>query len=114
MNKNKASCSRQLDDKDDHSCSPTDKRERRRSDRRERDRRESDKTRDDSDSNLSNPQDNMSLQNGASLAWVSMGYPMVGMNVIMDPNLMTMNNYGEDCIVSSYLKHNNIYSTVQV
>lgn len=101
MTKNKP-MSRSSDDKDDCSQSPSDKRERRsRSDRRERDRRDTDKGKDDSDSNLSNPQEVVSIQNGpAGLGpnmWggmMNMGYPMVGMNMIVDPNMMSMNNYG--------------------
>lgn len=100
VNKNNPSTSRSMDDKDDSSQSPpNDKRDRRRSDRRERERRDTDKNRDDSDSNMSNPQENISLQNGPSgigpNMWMSMGYPMVGMNMIMDPNMMSMNNYGK-------------------
>ncbi|KAK4872811.1 hypothetical protein RN001_014840 [Aquatica leii] len=100
VSKNK-STSRCSDDKDDSSQSPSDKRERRsRSDRRERDRRDTDKAKDDSDSNLSNSQDVVALQNGPSLGpnmWsgmMNMGYPMVGMNMIVDPSMMSMNNYG--------------------
>ncbi|XP_025832570.1 ecto-NOX disulfide-thiol exchanger 2 [Agrilus planipennis] len=80
--------------------SPSDKRERRRSDRREHDKRDSDRSKDDSDSNMSNPTEIVTLQNGSGIApnmWggvVGMGYPMVGMNMIMDPNMMPMNNYG--------------------
>lgn len=76
MNKNKPSVSKPTEDKDDLSQSPPSKRDRRQSERRERDRRESDKGRDDSDSNLSNPQqDVVPIQNGPGLApnmWGSM------------------------------------------
>lgn len=99
MNKNnKAATARNVEDKDEASQSPPDKRERRRGEKR--DRRDQEKPRDDSDSNLSNPQDVLPLQNGPGLAtnmWGSMmgvSYPMVGMNMIMDPNMMSMNNYG--------------------
>ncbi|KAK5640045.1 hypothetical protein RI129_010856 [Pyrocoelia pectoralis] len=99
LNKNKPTS--RPDDKDDSSQSPSDKRERRsRSERRERDRRDTDKGKDDSDSNLSNSQDVVSLQNGPTIGpnmWsgmMNMGYPMVGMNMIVDPNMMSMNNYG--------------------
>lgn len=85
-------------EKDDSSQSPSDKRDRRRNDKR--DRRDTEKARDDSDSNLSNSQDILPLQNGPTIPpnmWGGMmgvGYPMVGMNMIMDPNMMPMNNYG--------------------
>lgn len=101
---------RLVEDKDDSSQSPSssssDKREtRRRSDSSKRDRRDNEKIRDDSDTNLSNSQDIMPIpQNGpppglsTTNMWGGMmgvGYPMVGMNMIMDPNMMTtMNNYG--------------------
>lgn len=100
INKNKAMV-RTSEDKDESSQSPPEKRERRsRSDRRDRDRRDIEKGKDDSDSNLSNSQDVVSLQNGPNLGpnmWsgmMNMGYPMVGMNMIVDPNMMSMNNYG--------------------
>ncbi|XP_031355933.1 ecto-NOX disulfide-thiol exchanger 2 isoform X2 [Photinus pyralis] len=96
LNKNKSAS--RSDDKDDSSGSPSDKRERR--SRREREHRDADKGKDDSDSNLSNSQDVVTLQNGPTLGpnmWsgmMNMGYPMVGMNMIVDPNMMSMNNYG--------------------
>ncbi|XP_022904307.2 ecto-NOX disulfide-thiol exchanger 2 isoform X1 [Onthophagus taurus] len=86
--------------KDDNSQSPPQKS---RKDRRlergsRRDRRESDKTRDDSDSNLSNTPEVIPIQNGIPPnVWggvMGMGYPMVGVNMIMDPNMMSMGNYG--------------------
>lgn len=93
-----------IDDKDDSSSqsSPnTDKRDTSSRRRRERDRRDTEKSRDDSDSNMSNnAQDVIPIQNGSGLGpnmWggmMGMGYPMVGMNMIMDPNMMPMNNYG--------------------
>ncbi|CAH1372238.1 ecto-NOX disulfide-thiol exchanger 2 [Tenebrio molitor] len=100
MNKNKTAMPRSADDKDDSSLSPTDKRDRRRVERRDRDRRDTEKSRDDSDSNMSSSQDVIPIQNGSSLGpnmWggmMGMGYPMVGMNMIMDPNMISMNNYG--------------------
>ncbi|KAJ3660322.1 hypothetical protein Zmor_004774 [Zophobas morio] len=100
MNKNKTPMARSGDDKDDASLSPTDKRDRRRVDRRDRDRRDTEKSRDDSDSNMSSSQDVIPIQNGSGLGpnmWggmMGMGYPMVGMNMIMDPNMISMNNYG--------------------
>ncbi|XP_044269332.1 ecto-NOX disulfide-thiol exchanger 2 [Tribolium madens] len=80
--------SRPVDDKDDSSLSPpSDKRGR----RRDRDRRDTDKSRDDSDSNMSNSQDVIPNMWGGMMG---MGYPMVGMNMIMDPSMISMNNYG--------------------
>lgn len=66
--------SRNIDDREDSSSSPTEKRETRR--RRDSNRRENvEKSRDDSDSNLSNPQDVIPIQNGGNLGpnmWSSM------------------------------------------
>ncbi|KAJ8959499.1 hypothetical protein NQ318_022196 [Aromia moschata] len=99
FNKNK-SAARSSEDKDDASQSPSDKRPRNNA-RTSRDRRDTDKSH-DSDSNLSSTQEVVPIQNGPGLGppnmWAQpicgMGYPMVGMNMIMDPNMMSMNNYG--------------------
>lgn len=77
---------------------------------RSRRRRDTDRSRDDSDSNMSNSTTTTSttaqesvipLQGagnlGAANMWggmIGMGYPMVGMNMLMDPSMMSMNNYG--------------------
>ncbi|CAG9860601.1 unnamed protein product [Phyllotreta striolata] len=97
FSKNKSS--RSADDKDESSQSPTDRRSRTSSRNRER-KDNSDKSA-DSDSNISS-QDVVPLQqNGPGIGppnmWsglMGMGYPMVGMNMLMDPNLMQMGNYG--------------------
>ncbi|CAH0546098.1 unnamed protein product [Brassicogethes aeneus] len=99
MGRNKTSSGRSVEDKDESSQSPTEKRDRRRSERRDRDRRETEKSRDDSDSNMSSTQDVISVNNsgmGPNMwgGMMGMSYPMVGMNMIMDPNMMSMNNYG--------------------
>lgn len=67
VNKTKSSMIRSTDDKDDSSLSPSDKRDRRRVDRRDRDRRDNDKARDESDSNMSNSQDVLPIQNGPGM-----------------------------------------------
>lgn len=102
FNKSNPSSSRNFDDKDDSSQSPLQKgrKERRMERTRNKERKETDKGRDDSDSNLSNTPDVIPIQNGTSLPpnmWGSvmgMGYPMVGVNMIVDPNMMSMGNYG--------------------
>lgn len=79
VGKSKTATGRVIDDKDDASQSPTEKRERRRSDRRERDKRDNDKLREDSDSNLSNPQqDVVPLQNGPASLGPGMWGGMMG------------------------------------
>lgn len=78
-----------LEDKDDTAQSPPEKKDFR---KRSRDRRDTDKSRDDSDSNMSNSQDVIPLAN--STLWggmMGLNYPM--MNMIMDPNLISMGNY---------------------
>ncbi|KAI4470716.1 ecto-nox disulfide-thiol exchanger [Holotrichia oblita] len=102
FNKSNPSSSRNFDDKDDSSQSPLQKgrKERRIERSRNKERKEADKGRDDSDSNLSNTPDVIPIQNGTALPpnmWGSvmgMGYPMVGVNMIVDPNMMSMGNYG--------------------
>ncbi|KAJ8919902.1 hypothetical protein NQ315_006431 [Exocentrus adspersus] len=103
FNKNRTT-PRTSEDKDDASQSPSEKRSRGNS-RSSRDRRDTEKSH-DSDSNLSGTQDVIPIQNGPGIGtsnmWaqpicvtlVGMGYPMVGMNMIMDPSMMSMNNYG--------------------
>lgn len=83
-----------VDDRDEASQSP--QRDVRRKDRI---RRDTEKSRDDSDSNLSNPQEAViPIPNNAMWGGImGMNYPMPGLNVIVDPNmgnLMTMGNYG--------------------
>nr|XP_023020478.1 ecto-NOX disulfide-thiol exchanger 1-like [Leptinotarsa decemlineata] len=87
------------DDKDDSSQSPSDKRSRS-TGKSSRDRRDTEKSY-DSDSNMSSSQDVISIASGPSLGgpnmWggmMGMGYPMVGMNMLMDPSMLPMNNYG--------------------
>nr|CAH7769268.1 unnamed protein product [Callosobruchus chinensis] len=74
-----------------------------------RDRRDTERSH-DSDSNMSGTnQDVIPLQNGPGIGppnvWsnppsgimgggMGLGYPMVGMNMIVDPNMMSINNYG--------------------
>lgn len=82
INKNKPSASRLLEDKDDSSQSPPEKRERRKSERRDRERRDPEKTRDDSDSNLSNPQEVIPLQNGPTSLTPNMWGGMMGRFII--------------------------------
>ncbi|XP_018577182.1 ecto-NOX disulfide-thiol exchanger 2 [Anoplophora glabripennis] len=99
FNKNRTT-PRTTEDKDEASQSPSDKRTRG-NNRNVRDRRDTEKSH-DSDSNLSGTQDVIPIQNGPGIGtsnmWAQpicgMGYPMVGMNMIMDPNMMSMNNYG--------------------
>ncbi|KRT83282.1 RNA binding protein, partial [Oryctes borbonicus] len=101
MNKNNPSSSRNSDDKDESSQSPPQKgrKERRLERSKNRDKKDPEKNRDDSDSNLSNTPDVIPIQNGTTLPpnmWGSvmgMGYPMVGVNMIVDPNMMSMSNY---------------------
>lgn len=96
------STSRNSDDKDESSQSPPQKgrKERWLERSRTKERRDTDKSRDDSDSNLSNTPDVIPLQNGTTIPpnmWggvMGMGYPMVGVNMIVDPNMMSMSNYG--------------------
>lgn len=75
FNRNK-SCSKSGDDKDDSSQSPSDRRSRN-SSRNARDRRDTDKSH-DSDSNMSNSQDMLPVQNGPGLAAPSMWSSMMG------------------------------------
>lgn len=52
---------------------------------------------DSCDSSLSSTHDVVPMQNSPAGMWggmVNMGYPMVGMNMIVDPNMMSMNNFG--------------------
>lgn len=109
MNKNKPPMPVTLDTtngKDDtqKSNSPSD-RNRRRNDKRDRDRdrREDKERRDDRDkenSSGSSQSVGENINNQTSLTpnmWGSvmgMGYPVMGMNMIVDPNMMGMNNYG--------------------
>ncbi|CAH1178934.1 unnamed protein product [Phaedon cochleariae] len=92
------------DDRDNSSRSPSDKKYRG-SGRSSRDRHDTEKSC-DSDSNISNTQEVMQIPNGPALGpsslWggmMGMGYPMVSMNMLMDPtNMMpaataAMNNY---------------------
>ncbi|CAG9827775.1 unnamed protein product [Diabrotica balteata] len=84
------------DDKDESSQSPPDKRSRAGS-RNSRDRRDTDKSV-DSDSNVSSQDVNRTNAPGIAPPnmWgglMGMSYPMVGMNMLMDPSIMQMNNY---------------------
>ncbi|XP_017772369.1 PREDICTED: ecto-NOX disulfide-thiol exchanger 2 [Nicrophorus vespilloides] len=101
MNRPKNGTAR-VDEKDDSGDPSTEKRDRRNNKPRDRDF----KSRDE-DSNLSNSSDVITLQTNTTSAppppsmapnmWagmMSMSYPMVGMNMIMDPNVMSMNNFG--------------------
>lgn len=89
--------SRPMEDHDESSQSPSERKSRT-SSRNARNRRDTDKSF-DSDSNVS--QDVVPISNGPGIGapnmWggvMGMGFPMVGMNMLMDPNMMQMNNYG--------------------
>lgn len=107
MNKNKPPMPIPLEpnNKEDSqkSSSPSD-RSRRRADKRERDReRREDKDKRDEREKENNsrsdssPGDNVPSTPLTPNMWsnvVNMGYQVMGMNMIMDPNMMGMNNYG--------------------
>lgn len=92
------------DDSSQKSSSPSD-RNRRRNDKRDRDKERRDdkerrEEREKENNSGSNPGSNENVNSQTPITpnmWggvMGMGYPVMGMNMIVDPNMMGMNNYG--------------------